>query len=84
MDGEIVAKTALVVGQTAVLTAQMTAESVIVAGEINGEVTASARIEMLPSARVRGNLTTPALVMREVSLRCGRPSASAEIWSIFI
>jgi bactofilin len=53
-----------VIGRAAVLTAQVTAEVMIIAGEINGDVTAS-YVEMLSTARVRGNVTTPALVIHE-------------------
>jgi hypothetical protein len=70
-----------VVGQTAVLTAYVIADSIVIAGEINGEVTAE-RIEMLSSARVRANVTTRVLVMHEgavfeghCSMLLDRPSA---------
>ena len=62
IDGEIVAKDSILIGENAVLTAGIRAASIIVAGEVKGEITASQRIELRPSARVLGKLTAPKLV----------------------
>ena len=47
------------------VTAQVKASSIIVAGRLSGEISASERIELRPSARVSGNLTAPKLVVHE-------------------
>jgi cytoskeletal protein CcmA (bactofilin family) len=65
VDGEITAKDSIMVGESAVVTAQIKAASVIVAGKVSGDITASQRIEIRPSARVLGNLTAPVLVVHE-------------------
>ena len=65
VDGEITAKDSVMVGESAVVTAQIKAASVIVAGKVSGDITASQRIEIRPSARVLGNLTAPVLVVHE-------------------
>ena len=57
VDGEISAKDTLVIGDSAVVSAQISASSVIVAGKLSGEIVASERIEIRPSAKVSGNLT---------------------------
>jgi cytoskeletal protein CcmA (bactofilin family) len=65
VDGEIVAKDGLTIGETAVVTAQIKAASIIVAGKVSGDLTASQRIEIRPSAKVLGNLTAPVLIVHE-------------------
>ena len=47
------------------VTAKIKAASIIVAGKVNGEITATYRIELRPSAKVLGKLTTPKLVVHE-------------------
>jgi cytoskeletal protein CcmA (bactofilin family) len=65
IDGEIIARDSLVIGESAVVTAKIKASSIVVAGTVSGEVTASQRIEIRASAKVSGNLTTPKLVVHE-------------------
>lgn len=65
IDGEINAKDSVVIGESAVVTAQIKAASIVVAGKISGDITASQRIEIRPSAKVLGNLTSPVLVVHE-------------------
>jgi cytoskeletal protein CcmA (bactofilin family) len=68
VEGEITAKEALMVGETAIITAQIKAASVVVAGKVSGDITASHRIEIRPSAKVLGNVTAPILVIQEGAL----------------
>lgn len=66
IEGEIDAHdTTLMIGKSAMVTAKIKAISVIVAGVVNGEISASQRIELQPSARVSGNLTAPKLIVQE-------------------
>lgn len=65
IDGEISAKDSVIIGESAVVTAQIKAASVVVAGKVSGDITASQRIEIRPSAKVLGNLTSPVLVVHE-------------------
>jgi cytoskeletal protein CcmA (bactofilin family) len=65
VDGEITAKDSVTIGENAVVTAQIKAASIVVAGKISGDLTASQRIEIRPSAKVLGNLTAPVLVVHE-------------------
>jgi cytoskeletal protein CcmA (bactofilin family) len=63
IDGEIIAKDSIMIGESAVVTASIKAASVIVAGKVSGDITASQRIELRFSAKVLGNLTSPVLVV---------------------
>lgn len=65
VDGEISAQDSLTIGESAVVTAQIKASSIIVAGKLSGEIIASERIEIRPSGKVSGNLTTPRLVVHD-------------------
>lgn len=65
IDGEINAKADLLIGESAVVTAQIKAPSIVVSGKLNGSIIASERIEIRPSARVSGDITTPNLVVHE-------------------
>src|SRR5216683_5567250 len=78
VDGEINAKDALTIGETAVVTAQIRASSVTVAGKVSGDIIASNRIEIRPSAKVNGNLTAPVLVVNEGALFEGHCSMQPE------
>jgi len=82
VDGEVVAKDSLIIGEGAVVTAQVKAASVIVAGKISGDVVATQRIEIRPSAKVMGNISTPVLVVHEGAAFEGhcamQPEASRE------
>jgi cytoskeletal protein CcmA (bactofilin family) len=65
VDGEITAKENLIIGESAVVTAQIKANAIIVAGKVSGDITATQRLEIRPSARVIGNLTSPILIVHE-------------------
>jgi cytoskeletal protein CcmA (bactofilin family) len=78
VDGEINAKDTLAIGETASLTAQIHAASVVVSGKVSGDIHATQRIEIRPSAKVVGNLTAPVLVVQEGALFEGHCSMQAE------
>ncbi len=65
VDGEINAKDSLMIGESAVVTAQIRAASVSIAGKVSGDVVATQRIEIRPSAKVSGNITAPVLSVQE-------------------
>jgi cytoskeletal protein CcmA (bactofilin family) len=65
IEGDIVTGDDLVIGQSALVTAKIKAVSVVVAGTVSGEIAATQRIEIRPSAKISGNLTAPRVVMHE-------------------
>jgi cytoskeletal protein CcmA (bactofilin family) len=78
VDGEITGKETIVIGETALVTAQIKADSVVVAGKVNGDITATRRLELHPSARVVGNLASPILVIHEGAILEGRCTRQPE------
>jgi cytoskeletal protein CcmA (bactofilin family) len=78
IEGEIVSKDHLVIGESAVITAQIRGSSIVVAGKVNGDIVASQRIEIRPAGRVIGNLAAPVFVVHEGALFEGHCSMQAD------
>lgn len=74
--GEVIAGGPLWIGETGVVEADLEGDTVVVAGRVDGQITAFSRIELQPTAEVRGGLRAPLLVLAEGSqvngpCRCG-------------
>ena len=65
LRGEINAKDTLIIGSRASVHAIVQAGSLIVHGEIVGNVTAARRVELKSGARVTGDIEAPVIVMEE-------------------
>src|SRR5215469_9286028 len=78
IDGEIVGKESITIGESAVITATIRAESVIVSGKMSGDIIATQRIEIRPSAKVKGNITAPVIVVQQGALFDGHCSMQPE------
>jgi cytoskeletal protein CcmA (bactofilin family) len=62
IDGEIDGKE-ITIGESAVATAQIRGDSIVVCGKVKGEITATQRIEIRPTAKIVGNITAPKLIV---------------------
>jgi cytoskeletal protein CcmA (bactofilin family) len=78
VDGEITGKDSITIAESATITAQIRAASVVVAGRVTGDIIATKRIEIRPSARVQGNLVSPALVVHEGAVFDGNCSMRSD------
>lgn len=84
VQGEIESKRTIWVEKSANVTAKVTAESVTVAGQINGQIFCAGRVEIRPSGRVTGEINAGTLIMQEGAFfegnlkMTGRPNASGE------
>lgn len=65
VKGTIECQGTLFVAEGATVSAQVNAEHVTVAGDLNGEILCRGRLQMLPSGRVRGKISTQTLVIAE-------------------
>ena len=65
LEGEIIARDTLTIGETAVVTAQITGTSIIINGCVTGDVTARKRLEIRASAKLSGSISTPSLAINE-------------------
>lgn len=63
-EGEITGDD-IVIAQGATVTARIAASRIVIAGEVSGEIIASERLELLPTARLKCSITTPNLVLNE-------------------
>lgn len=77
VEGEIQAQEAVIIGDSAVLNAQVTAGTVILTGKLTGDVVARKRVELRAPGRLTGNITTPCLVIHEGVIFEGRCSMTA-------
>ncbi len=64
-NGTIVTNDVLVVGEGAKVSAEITAGTVIVHGEITGNVKAKTSVELHHPARMKGNIETPSLMIEK-------------------
>jgi cytoskeletal protein CcmA (bactofilin family) len=65
VEGEVVASDSLLVGETAVLNAQLSGSTVVIHGKVTGDINATKRLEIRAPGRVYGNVTTPSLIIEE-------------------
>jgi len=65
VEGEIVANDTLLIGESALLNAQITGGTVVIHGKVTGDINASKKLEIRAPGRLYGNVTTPSLVIEE-------------------
>jgi len=65
VEGEIVTKGTLIVGESATINAEVSAGTVISGGRITGNVRALERVQLLSSAIHSGSICTPILAIEE-------------------
>jgi cytoskeletal protein CcmA (bactofilin family) len=69
--GSILTDDMLVVGEHAQMNAEITCGSIVVQGEVTGNVHAAASVELRHTAKVRGDVTAPSLVVEKGALLHG-------------
>ena len=62
-EGEIQVKGTLIVGESAIVKANVTTDILITSGKINGNVQASEQVQLLKSSVLVGELRSPAIMM---------------------
>lgn len=77
-EGEIEAKGVLLIGEGAVVKANVIADIVTVMGEIRGNVEARKRVDIPSPGKVWGDITTPVLVISEGGFFEGNCSMGGE------
>jgi cytoskeletal protein CcmA (bactofilin family) len=79
LQGEIVGHGLLELGASAKAIARIEVDELVVAGQIEGNVRASQRVELLASGCIRGDVETPRLVIAEGGLLLGRCTTGASV-----
>lgn len=64
-SGEIFSPGILIIGESAVLHANVSVNTIILSGELTGNIEAKTRVEIHAPGKVYGNVTTPVLVVDE-------------------
>ena len=78
-SGEVFSNDVLIVGDTAVVNAEVDVDTIIISGEVTGNITARTRIEVKHPGVLRGNICTPALIIEEGVIfegSCRMPAAA--------
>ena len=91
LEGEIVGEEALIIGEPGQVNAEIEVGTLVVSGQVQGNITATQRVELLGPSRVSGMIRTPCLVVAEGALfngncemtspdagKVGRPQPKAE------
>ena len=60
-DGKLITKGILMIGENAIVNADIDGESISVAGKVTGDINALEDLRLISPARVSGNITTPVL-----------------------
>ena len=63
--GKVFSKGRLIIGENAKIHADLKADSIVIAGEVKGNVEANDSLEMLPSGKLYGNIKTKKLKMAD-------------------
>ena len=74
-SGDVVAEGCLVIGEGAQVRARIEVDELIVGGELEGEIHARKRVELLKTARVVGSVRSPRLAVAEGGVLEGRCQA---------
>lgn len=65
LEGEVVTKDTLIVGESAVINAEISVHTIVISGTVRGNITATGKIEVQRPGKVFGNLKTPNLFIEE-------------------
>jgi len=65
ISGEISSNGTLIVGESAVIKAQIHVADIIISGEVHGDILAEKKIEITVPGKLFGNIKTPKLVLEE-------------------
>lgn len=77
-EGVLNTKGSLMIGEQATVNADITGESIIIAGTVNGNITALKDLKLIAPARVRGDITTPMLSIAEGAMFDGNSKMFAQ------
>jgi cytoskeletal protein CcmA (bactofilin family) len=64
-SGEIFSNDILLIGESAIVKAEIDVGTIIISGTVEGNISAKKMVELKAPALVRGTITTPALVMEQ-------------------
>ena len=78
-DGEIFSGDMLIIGETAIVNAEINVTTLVIDGKVSGNVSATGKIEIHSTGKLYGNITTPILVIEEGGLFDGTCKMEKEV-----
>jgi cytoskeletal protein CcmA (bactofilin family) len=63
IEGEVISTGTLIVGETAVIDAEVSVGTLVCGGQITGNITATEKVQLLNPAMVTGSIKTPVLMI---------------------
>lgn len=82
IEGEIISEKSVTISETAYVKGPISAEIVQIAGEIHGSIVATGKLEILPTGKIFGSITTKDLNIRSGAIFVGKsnmPEGDKEI-----
>ena len=82
IEGEVKSDKTVIVTETAYIKGPVTADTIQVAGAVHGSITATGKLEILPTGKVYGSTTTKDLSIRSGAIFIGKstmPEAGKEL-----
>ena len=65
LEGEVYTKDTLIIGESAVVAAEINVNTVVVSGMVRGNITATSKVEVYRPGKIFGNVKTPSLFIEE-------------------
>jgi len=65
LEGEVYTKDTLIVGESAVVAAEINVHTIVISGIVRGNITASGKIEVHRPGKLFGNVKTPSIYIEE-------------------
>ncbi len=78
VDGEVVSEKAITVGETATVKGPVAGATITIAGTVRGAVEADSRLEIMPTGKVYGNITTRDLIIRSGATFVGKSTMASD------
>jgi cytoskeletal protein CcmA (bactofilin family) len=78
VEGEVTSDRSVTIGETAEIKGPITGQIITIAGYVRGSVDAGQKLEILPTGKVYGSISTRELVIRAGALFVGKSTMPAE------
>ncbi len=65
LEGEILTKDTLVIGETAAVSAEINVHTIVISGVVRGNINATGKVEVRRPGKLFGNIKTPSLYIEE-------------------
>lgn len=78
VEGEITSERAVVIGETAEIKGPISAQIVTIAGFVKGSVDAGQKLEILPTGKIYGSISTRDLIIRSGATFVGKSTMPVE------